>query len=294
MSGISSMMFGNFAPPAAAAGGGDSGGGQILFHYEGANASTTITNSISGGLAFTKGSNALTFINTAEFKFGSASYFCNSPPGAGPGGDAGIYPTTKTLANGSWIPRDYWWANDTTMESWIYPRSNSAGGSFIIWFGLGTPRFNCGFWNTEGGVDMRFEVEMSLGGSSATYSGGTGGAGYYNLAWTIGNSILNSWAHVALVRTGNALKLFINGVDKGTGTLTAGSGRDSTDIFAAGNPYVLASGGGVTANLAVADIGGPYTDYGFRRSFMDEFRFSNNVARYTTTFSVPTAAFPDA
>lgn len=290
MSGISAMMFGNPTPPAVAAGG-DSGGGQILFHYEGANASTTITNSISGGLAFTKGSNAQTFITTERAKFGSTSYVCQSGSAAGPGGDAGIYPTTKTLANGSWIPRDYWWANDTTMESWVYTRSNGAGGSFIIWFGLGTPRFNCGFWNTTGGASMRFEVELSTNGS---YSAGSGGAGYYNLAWTIGDSILNTWAHVALVRTGNALKLFINGTDQGTGSLTSGSGRDSTNIFLAGNPYVLASGGSVTANLAIADIGGPYTDYGFRRSYMDEFRFSNNVARYTSTFSVPTAAFPDA
>jgi len=293
MSGISSMMFGNFAPPAAAAGG-DSGGGQVLFHFEGANASTTITNSISGGLAFTKGSNAQTFITTERAKFGSASYVCQSGTGSGPGDFSGIYPTTKANVAGSFIPRDFWWANDTTLESWVFLRSNSAGGSFVIWFGLGTPRFNAGFWDTDAGANMKFKVEMSLGGTSATYTPGSGGAGYYDLAWTIGDSILNTQAHVALVRTGNALKLFINGTDKGTGTLVAGSGRDSTNIFAAGNPYVLAVGTGVTANLAIADIGGPYTDYGFRRSYMDEFRFTNAVARYTTTFSVPTAAFPDA
>jgi len=294
MSGIGAMMFGNFAPPASAAGGGDSGGGQILFHYEGANASTTITNSISGGLAFTKGSNAQTFITTEQAKFGSTSFVCQSDAGSGPGDNSGIYPTTKTLANGSWIPRDFWWANDTTMEAFVYIRSNTAGGGLVLWFGLGTPRFNAGFWDTNSGASMKFKVEMSLGGSSATYTAGTGGAGYYDLSWTIGNSILNTWAHIALVRTGNALKLFIDGTDKGTGTLVAGSGRDSTDIFAAGNPYVMASGGGVTANLAVADVGGPYTDYGFRRSYMDEFRFTNAIARYTTTFSAPTAAFPDA
>jgi hypothetical protein len=292
MSGISSMMFGNFAPPAAAAGG-DSGGGQVLFHFEGANASTTITNSISGGLAFTKGNFAGTFITTDEFKFGSASYRSRQVASGGVS-NSGIYPTTKTLANGSWIPRDYWWANDTTMESWIFLRSNNAGGQFVIWHGLGTPRYNAGFWDTASGASMKFKVEMSLGGSGATYTPGTGANGYYDLAWTIGDSILNTWAHVALVRTGNALKLFIDGVDKGTGTLVTGSGRDSTDIFAAGNPYVMASGGGGTANLAVGDIGGSATDYGFRNSNMDEFRFTNAIARYTTTFSVPTAAFPDA
>lgn len=292
MSGFAGMMMSSYIyPPVIPS---DGNVGQILFHFEGANASTSISNSVSGGLAFTKGGSGETFITDEQAKFGSTSFVCQSGASAAPNNDSGIYPTTRTIANGSWIPRDYWWANDTTLESWVYVRSNTAGGSFVIWFGLGTPRFNCGFWNTTGGANMRFEVEMSLGGSSATYTAGTGGAGYYNLAWTIGDSILNGWHHVALVRTGNALKLFIDGTDKGTGTLTAGSGRDSTDIFAAGNPYVMASGGGVTANLAIADIGGPYTDYGFRRSYMDDFRFTNAIARYTTTFSAPTAAFPDA
>lgn len=288
MSAISSMMMSTYKPSAAS--GGADGGGQILFHFEGANASTTITNSISSGPAFTKGSNSYTFITTEQAKFGSTSFVCQSPSGAGPGSNSGIYPTTKTLANGSWIPRDYWWANDTTAESFVYVRSNTAGGQFAIWHGLGAARFNAGFWNTNSGASMSFEVEFSTNG---TYTAGTGGAGYYNLKWTIGNSILNTWAHLALVRTGNALKLFINGEDKGTSSLTSGSGRTSADIFLAGNPYV-GTGGSVTGNLAVADLGGAYTDYGFRRSYMDEFRFSNNIARYTSTFSVPTEAFPDA
>lgn len=287
MSGIGSMMVGTYRAVAA---GGASGGGQILFHFEGANASTVITNSISSGPAFTKGSNSLTFITTEQFKFGSTSFVCQSGSTAGPGNNSGIYPTTKTLVDGSWIPRDYWWANDTTCESWVYLRPNTAGGQFIIWHGLGTPRFNAGFWDTNSGASMKFKVEMSTNGS---YTAGSGGAGYYDLSWTIGNTILNTWAHVALVRTGNALKLFINGTDQGTGTLITGSGRDSTNIFLAGNPYV-GTGGSVSGNLAIADIGGPYTDYGFRRSYMDEFRFTNAQARYTSTFSAPTAAFPDA
>jgi len=296
MSGINSMMLGSYKVPAA---GGASGGGQILFHFEGANASTTITNSITSGPAFTKGSNSLTFITTEQFKFGSTSFVCQSVSNAGPGNNSGIYPTTKTLVDGSWIPRDYWWANDTTCESWVYLRPNTGGGQFIIWHGLGTPRFNAGFWNTNSGAGMSFEVELSTDG---TYTAGNnGGAGRYNVKWTIGNSILNTWAHVALVRTGDALKLFINGTDQGLGLLTpygtgggqGGTGRTSGNIFLSGSPYV-GTGGSVSGNLAIADIGGPYTDYGFRRSYMDEFRFSNNVARYTSTFSVPTAAFPDA
>ena len=291
MSGIGAMMLSNFAAPVVVAAVESDTNTKILFHFDGANASTTITNSVSGGLAFTKGSYASTFISTADYKFGNASYRSTQTSSSG-ASNAGIYPTTKTLANGSWIPRDYWWANDTTMESFVYLRSNTAGGQFIIWHGLGTPRYNAGFWNTDSGASMSFDVEMSLGGSSATYTAGSNGVGYYYLKWTIGNSILNTWAHIALVRTGNALKLFINGTDQGAASVTTGSGRTSANIFITTSPYV-GTGSGVTANLAIGDIGGPYTDYGFRKSNMDEFRFSNGIARYTTTFSAPTAAFPD-
>jgi len=298
MSGISSMMLTNFAPPAVAAG--DDGFASILFHFEGANGSTSIENSITSGPTFTKSatlSTSKSFISTADFKFGASSFRSTQVSSSG-ASQTGIYPSTKTLVSSSWIPRDHWWTNDTTVESWVYVRANTGGGQFAIWYGLGTPRFNAGFWNTNSGAAMTFQVEMSTNG---TYTpGNNGGAGYYNIVWTIGNGILNSWAHIALVRTGDALKLFINGTDKGLGLLTpygtgagqGGTGRTSGNIFLSGSPYV-GTGGSVTGNLAIADIGGPFTDYGFRNSNMDDFRFSNAIARYTADFTAPTTAFTD-
>lgn len=286
MSGISSMMVGSFKPVAAAAGGDQYiSNVDTLFHMEGANASTTITNSIGTGTSWAKGAGTKSFINTNQFKFGNAAFQCNQMDSTST--NNGIYPSPYVLANGSWIPRAHWWANDTTCESWVYVRSNTAGGQFAIWYGIGSPRFNAGFWDTNSGASMSFQVEFSTNG---TFTAGTGGAGRYNLKWTIGNSILNTWAHLALVRTGNALKLFINGTDQGTGSLTVGSGRDSTDIFVAGNPHIGLTN--TSGNVAVGDMGN-YFDYGFRNSYIDEFRFSNGIARYTTTFSAPTAAFPD-
>lgn len=290
MSGIANMMFANRTPPALVAEG-DDGYASILLHFEGANASTTITNSITSGPTFTKGTNSYSYITTGEKKFGDSSFVCNSPTNAGPGGTSksngsGIYPT-YTFANGSWLPRDHWWANDTTAESFVYVRPNTAGGELAIWYGLGTPRFNAGFWNTN--TDTSFEVEMSTNG---TYTAGSGGAGYYNLKWTLGTSFNNAWHHIALVRTGDALKFFVDGIDKGAATLTTGSGRTSADIFTAGSPFTGTTAGRNPGNLAIADVGN-YYDYGFRRSYMDEFRFSNAIARYTADFTVTSTAFTD-
>lgn len=290
MSGIANMMFANRTPPVIA-GGGDDGYASILFHFEGANASTTITNSISSGPTFTKGTNSYSYITTGEKKFGDSSFFCNSPLNSGPGGSSksngsGIYPT-YAFANSSWLPRDHWWANDTTLESFVYIRPNTAGGQFALWYGLGTPRFNAGFWNTNSNTS--FDVEISQTG---TYTAGTGSAGYYYFKWTLGTGFNNAWHHVALVRYGNALKFFVDGVDKGQATRVTGSTRTSDDIFSVGGPYTGTASGRNPGNLAIADMGN-YYDYGFRRSYMDEFRFSNAIARYTADFTVTSEAYTD-
>ena len=287
MSGISSMMFTNFAAPAVS-GEADDGFASILFHFEGANGSTTIENSITSGPTFRKEvnlANSRSFISTSDFKFGTSSFRSTQVSSTG-ASNTGIYQVTRSFANGSWIPRDHWWANDTTVESHVYVRPNTGGGQFAIFYGIGTPRFNAGFWNTNSNTS--FDVEFSTNG---TYTAGSGGAGYYNFKWTLGTSFNNAWHHIALVRTGNALKFFVDGVDQGLGTRVTGTTRTTADIFTAGSPHIGTTNN--AGNLAIADIGGSFTDYGFRNSNMDDFRFSNAIARYTADFTAPTTAFTD-
>jgi hypothetical protein len=78
-----------------------------------------------------------------------------------------------------------------------------------------------------------------------------------------------TWTHVALVRNSGATAIYINGVSSGTATFT--TALTATGL-AIGNEYSLAS-----AN------GGLY---------VDDLRVTNGVARYTTTFTPPTQAFP--
>ena len=79
----------------------------------------------------------------------------------------------------------------------------------------------------------------------------------------------NNWYHVALVRESGVNKIYVNGVASAT-TTTAGSGDPG----------------------AAFDIGcllGGNTLQGY----IDEFRVTKDVARYTSNFTPPTAPFPN-
>lgn len=79
----------------------------------------------------------------------------------------------------------------------------------------------------------------------------------------------NAWWHIALVRTGTALKIYLNGVLGGTYDI------GTTSIDTSGVLYIC---GGPTTGLNEA---------------IDEFRFTKGIARYTTNFTPPTEPFPD-
>jgi hypothetical protein len=95
------------------------------------------------------------------------------------------------------------------------------------------------------------------------------GSGNLNGATTLD---LNSWSHVALTREGNVFKLWLNGTLDGTsGTITAAVTSNIT-------PRI---GANAADNLEAFS------------GYIDEFRVTKGVARYTSTFTPPTAAFPD-
>jgi hypothetical protein len=77
---------------------------------------------------------------------------------------------------------------------------------------------------------------------------------------------LNAWSHVALSRSGTSTRLFLNGVQQGT-TYT-----DTRNYIA--TPVTIGARFNNTQNFT---------------GYIDDLRISKGVARYTTTFPVPTA-----
>lgn len=84
----------------------------------------------------------------------------------------------------------------------------------------------------------------------------------------------NQWAHIALVRFSNRYDFYVNGVLYGLGTSTSA-------ISTGTDPLII--GGYKT---------GSTFSYGFT-GYLDEVRITKGVARYTSAFTAPIAAFSD-
>ena len=119
-------------------------------------------------------------------------------------------------------------------------------------------------------------------GLNISGSGTTTGTGISFSNWQSGsNSVIsatvtvpqNSWNHIAVARSGTTTKLFLNGGEVGSGTLTLQTVNSGQDI-------------------AIGRLGYP----GYIQElngYIDDLRITKGVARYTATFTPPTAAFPN-
>jgi len=84
---------------------------------------------------------------------------------------------------------------------------------------------------------------------------------------------LNDWNHIAWVRSGNNWMTFVNGVK-------------DVDITVAGSIY------NASGNIQIGEHGGGYTGF-WLKGYIDEFRISKGIARWTTSFSgsLPSAPY---
>jgi len=85
-----------------------------------------------------------------------------------------------------------------------------------------------------------------------------------------GTYVINTWYHVALSRSGTALRFFVDGVQ--LANITDSQNKTQSTMIVAGF----------------------YSNTYLWNGQIDELRFTVGVARYTTNFTPPTAQFPDA
>lgn len=166
-----------------------------LLHCDGADLSTTITQSVAAGPAFSVSGSPGPYIATAAPKFGTASLYSNG--------------TTGYYVDGG---ADARWSFDgttgtVTHEFWVNTESN---GSNRVMFGLsGTPRWAI---QHQTGTDI-IRVWNSTSG--------------YILVGT--TAIRNSvWHAIAFVKNGTSCKLFIDGVEEASATNSVGTAATPT------------------------------------------------------------------
>ena len=147
-------------------------------------------------------------------------------------------------------------------------------------YAFGSGNFTIEFWlylnSTQGNniIDFRpsgtegFYPTIYLSANSIRFFTNTGDR-------IVGTTLSNLvWYHIALCKSGTATKLFVDGTQTGS-TYT----DSNTYLGAVGRPFIGASGRNVNTN--------------FVNGYIDDLRITKGVARYTATFTPPTAAFPD-
>lgn len=207
----------------------------LLLHMDGSNGSTTITDSSSNSVSVTAYGSAQ--LSTTEKKFGTASAYFD--------GNSDELRFTAPALNG-----------DFTAEAFIYPESQVQ--NYPICFGpiLDNNTVNNKILLTYDHIvyPNKFAVRV--------------GSNFIQTASTISTG---QFYHVAVVRSGSTVSLFVDGVSAGSQTYS-GTSQSRTEYI----------GGNFASN----------TNGGFK-GYIDEFRLTNGVARYTSNFTAPTAAFLD-
>ena len=147
--------------------------------------------------------------------------------------------------------------NNWTIEGWFYPTSNAQQKAlFTLSVAAGSL--------TAAVIATDYASDQAL----SMYNGT--GQNMYNSP--LNSFTTNNWHHIAVVRSSGTLKLFIDGVLM-SGTSAEYASNDTTSAR-------IQLGGWIVNN-----------DRDFI-GYIDSFRVTKGVARYTTTFSVPTLTFP--
>lgn len=211
---------------------------KLMLHMNGTNGSTTFTDSELTPKSVTAAGNAQ--ISTAQSKFGGASGLFDG---------TGDY--LELADNADWA----FGTEDLTIDFWV--RFISVPTSTI------TAVFYSQYNNGSNMIELYYKDSALY---LQNYSGGTPIVDF-NRAWT---PTAGTWYHIAVVRTGNTFKMFINGTQIGTDYSSSNSFTDFTNLLR---------------------IGARNSTTGGLNGYIDEYRISKGVARWTTNFTPPTSQY---
>jgi Concanavalin A-like lectin/glucanases superfamily len=212
----------------------------LLLHCDGIDGSTTFTD--VKGHTVTANGNAQ--IDTAQSKFGGASALFDGS------GDYLSIPNSTDWDFGS---------SDFTIEFWMYVTGAPASSNIIL-----AKRNSSGF--SPFGFDF-------LASGKINFFGSQNGSSWALNITSSGAISTSQWVHVAGVRNGTSFKLYIDGTEAASTTLS-GAMMVTTD------PLLIAQWWS--------------SDPRNYNGHLDDIRITKGLARYTANFTPPSAAFPDS
>jgi len=223
--------------------GGNDGFTKVLLHFDGTNGSTIFPDTAKGASApHTWTSHGGAQLNSAQIKFGTNSLLNGATPSWIDTPDSADF----TLG-----------ANDFSVDSWIYSLGTLASVRIIA------------AQANASGVDVSFYLGLNASNQVTAFLSSDGLSG---TAVNGSSSVsINTWHHLAFVRRGNVLKLFLDGIQEGGDQAFTGAAHDSASSFSILRP---------------GDENGLYF-----ASRVDEFRMSVGIARWSSNFTPPTRAY---
>jgi len=223
--------------------GGNDANTVLLLPMQGVDASTTFTNVSASAHTLTANDNAQ--IDTAQSKFGGASGLFDG---------AGDYLSTPDSADWAFGSGDF------TIDFWVRRDGTQADYACLI---AANDQAHYTGWT----------LDMNLGADIHKLRWITTGSGSYAVDITASSAIADAtWTHVAIVRYGNTVTMYLNGVSVGSKNVTGWT--------------INSSGTGLVVARQFTDIGGYYY-----KGWIDELRISKGVARWTSNFTPPTAPY---
>ena len=216
---------------------------EVLLHFDGTDGSTTLTDDSKNSWTVTASNQAQ--ISTTQSKFGGSSFYAGSTTAF----------NAATIADNDALTLDA----DFTIEAWIYVVAVPGSSNWATILSK---------WNSGGEYTFLVRDDSSI----------SFGWGSYNVN-SIDSPLLrssassistNTWMHVAVTRSGNDFKMYIDGTQ-------ADSATESSTPSNTSSPLTI----------------GAYSSGEARRldGYIDDVRITKGVARYTSAFNVPTTAF---
>lgn len=219
----------------------------LLIHANGTDGSTTFTDDtgVRSPIGISANNNAQ--ISTAQSKFGGASALFDG---------TGDYLDVGATSDFAFSTASF------TIEAWVYNTKASSTRKSGILSKRNYDNINAGGWG------LYLTTDDGKVGWEQLFSGGT--------SYEISNSLsANTWYHVAVVRNGSAMNIYIDGTSRASWT-------DSTNY---NNTNLLKIG-----TFSDSTQNNTPTDSVAFKGNIDEIRISN-IARYTTNFTPSTSAF---